>query len=195
MSDQTVVQWQTMPAWVVTDAPREEKSTVRRVARNERHFQWPPAGITMPKSPRDLDADRLAASAGALPDGLRMEFAVRMPARSPAFYITKRKGGVVSHWATFALHIDPIYGENTTRQMPRQARKWLGRAPWATLLMVAHQVQAWCAATYPDPRQLPVATFVSDVSNLRAASIDPILYGVMVAGTRWGFVPLAEWRL
>ena len=61
--------------------------------------------------------------------------------------------------------------------------------------MIAHEVPAWCISTFPDPRRLPVDHLVSDISNHRVRTIDPILYGVMVAGAQWGFVPLASWRL
>ena len=184
------ITWQTLLANV---APTAETYTVRRITNKaERMYNPPPAGITIP---RDLDADRLRESIAALPTGLSMEFKLKIATRTPAFYLTKRTDGLVSHWATFALHIDPIYGENTTRQMPRNARKWLGRTPWATTLMIAHEVPAWCLSAYADPQRLPTAHLVSDVSNLRVANIDPVLYGVVVAGRHWAFVPLAAWNL
>jgi hypothetical protein len=42
---------------------------------------------------------------------------------------------------------------------------------------------------------VPVNNLVSDIAGLTRATIDPILYGVVVSGRQWGFVPLAEWRL
>lgn len=190
MTEQTkTVTWEMLLANVATPA---ETYTVRRVARHERMYNPPPAGITLP---RDLDADRLAESIAALPAGLSTEFKLVMPSRVPAFYITKRKAGVVSHWTVFALHIDPIYGEWQQRELPRNARRWLGRTPWATTLMIAHEVPAWCAGTYPDPQRLPADHLVSDVTNLSVRNIDPVLYGVVVAGKHWAFVPLASWNL
>jgi hypothetical protein len=190
MSEQTsTVTWQMM---TVVDAPSAETYQLRRVARGERMYQPPPATVTMPP---DLDVQRLRESLAALPDGLRAEFTMTVNGRAPAMYLTKRNAGVVSHWATFAIHADPIYGEYTGRGLPRQARKWLGRTPWATVLMIAHEVPAWCLSSYADPSRIPVNHFVSDVNNLRVATIDPILYGVIAAGCQWAFVPLAEWRL
>lgn len=189
MTEQTkTVTWQTLLANV---APATETYTVRRVPRSERLYIPPPATVTMP---RDLDAERLRDSVAALPAGLRMEFALRIDGRPSAFYLAKHTAPA-THWAAFALHIDPIYGEWQNRELPRRARKWLGRTPWATALMIAHEVPAWCISTFPDPRRLPVDHLVSDISNHRVRTIDPILYGVMVAGAQWGFVPLASWRL
>jgi hypothetical protein len=167
---------------------------VNRASRADRMHRPDPPTVTIPAAAADLDAQRLAASAAALPDGLRVEFILTMDRKPPAFYITKRTTPA-THWAVFALHIDPIYGQYTYRALPRNARRWLGRTPWATTLMIAHEVPAWCEVTYPNPGQLDRVNLVSDLASITRATIDPILYGVMVAGRKWGFVPLADWKL
>jgi hypothetical protein len=193
MSEQTkTVTWEMLLANVAPSIPEQEPRSVQPVPRAGRLYIPPPAGVTMP---RDLDAERLTASSAALPAGLSMEFSFAVKGRPPAMYVTKTTAGVSSHWATFAIHIDPVYGEWEGRALPRHARKWLGRTPWATVLMIAHEVPAWCMGTYPDTRRLPVAHLVSDIASIARPAIDPILYGVMVSGKRWGFVPLASWRL
>jgi hypothetical protein len=192
MSEQKqTVTWEML----VQSAPATKKETfsIQRVNRFERLHCPEPATVTMPDT-ASLDVARLHASAASLPAGLRVEFMLTMDRKSPAFYITKH-ATPATHWAVFALHIDPIYGQYTYRELPRQARKWLGRTPWATVLMIAHEVPAWCEVTYPDPCRLERVNLVSDVASLTRANIDPILYGVMVAGRRWAFVPLAEWKL
>ena len=190
MSEQTkTVTWQMMS--VVDELPAETY-IVRHIPRSERMYRSPAATVTMPP---DLDTQRLRASLAALPEGLKAEFTMRVEGRAPAMYITKTSAGVVSHWATYAFHIDPVYGEWRNRELPRKASAWLGRTPWATALMIAHEVPAWCAGTYPDPRNLPVDHLVSDMAGLARPTIDPILYGVVAAGCQWAFVPLAEWRL
>lgn len=190
MSEQKqTITWDQM---VVVEAPPAVTFHNRMVPRSGRFYNPPAAGVTMPP---DLDAQRLQESLAALPAGLKAEFTMQVQGRAPAMYITKRTGAGVSHWATYAIHSDPIYGQWQNRQMPRNARKWLGKTPWATVLMIAHEVPAWCAGTYPNPLSLPVNHLVSDIAGLTRATIDPILYGVVVAGRQWGFVPLAEWRL
>lgn len=192
------VTWQMMTVGAPS-APQtvqqEEQLTLRRIQPHERRlYQPPPAGVTMPK-PLDIDGERLQQSLAALPNGLRAEFTVTISRKTSSFYIQKSANGRSSTWAVFALHCDPIYGQWQSHTLPRAARKWLGRTPWATALMIAHEVPAWCISTFPDPRRLPVDHLVSDISNHRVRTIDPILYGVMVAGAQWGFVPLASWRL
>lgn len=190
MTNQTqTITWEKLLANV---APATETYTVRRVTDKAQRLYNPPApGITMPV---DLDAQRLRESLAALPAGLAAEFTLNVTGRSPAFYLTKHTAPP-THWATFAIHLDPIYGETSRRDLPRAARKWLGRTPWATTLVIAHEVPAWCAGTYPDPQRLPTTHLVSDMSNLRNTNIDPILYGIIVAGRHWAFVPLASWNL
>jgi hypothetical protein len=189
MTEQTkTVTWETLLANVA----QPETYTIRRATRGERLYQSPPATVTMPPN---LDAQHLRDSLAALPDGLRADFTMQVSGRAPAMYVIKRAGGVTSHWATYALHIDPVYGQFAGRELPRHARKWLGRTPWATALMIAHEVPAWCLSSYPDPRTLPVNHLVSDMAGISRATIDPILYGVVAAGQQWAFVPLAEWRL
>jgi hypothetical protein len=193
MTERTkTVTWDQM---VVVETPPAETFQARRVTRGERMYTPQPASVTLPPKPVDLDVQRLQASLAALPQGLEAEFTMQVNGKAPAMYIVKRARGVVSHWATYAIHIDPIYGEWQNRDLPRQARKWLGRTPWATVLMIAHEVPAWCMGTYPDPRRVPVNNLVSDIAGLTRATIDPILYGVVVSGRQWAFVPLAEWRL
>jgi hypothetical protein len=188
------VTWEMLVQSVAPSVETAETYTIQRVNRFARQYRPDPPTVTMPAAAADLDAQRLAASAAALPDGLRVEFVLTMDRKSPAFYITKH-ATPATHWAVFALHLDPIYGQYTYRELPRNARKWLGRTPWATALMIAHEVPAWCEVTYPDPCQLDRTHLVSDVASIARATIDPILYGVMVAGRKWGFVPLAEWKL
>jgi hypothetical protein len=149
----------------------------------------------MPKPVIDIDAERLRESLAALPGDLRAEFTVAIPRKQPAFYIQKRVGEIVSSWSMFALHIDPIYGQWQGRALPRAARKWLGRTSWATCLMIAHEVPAWCLTTYPDPQRIPVMQLVSDIAGITTPAIDPVLYGAVVCGKHWAFVKLAEWRL
>ena len=174
--------------------PVQETYRIQRITRGERRlYTPPPASVTVPKPPADLDLQRLNDSAAKLPDGLKMEFKLKLDGVPDAFYITKQAAG--THWAVFAMHADPLYGEFTGRDLPKAALKWCGRSPWATIFAIAHEVPAWCERSYPNPKRLPHTTLVSDITGLAAPSVDPILYGVMVAGNWWGFVPLAEWKV
>lgn len=187
------ITWEVL-AGVATEAkPAQETYEIRRVTRFERMYTPPAATVTLPPPPADLDLQRLSDSAAKLPDGLRMEFKLKITGLPEAFYITKHQAG--THWAVFAMHADPLYGELTGRSLPRHALKWCGRSPWATIFAIAHEVPAWCERSYPDPKQLPHTTLVSDITGLAAPNVDPILYGVMIAGNWWGFVPLAEWKV
>ena len=188
------ITWEVL-AGVATDTkPAQQAYQIKRITHSERMYTPPPATVTLPPPPADLDLQRLNDSAANLPEGLRMEFKLKIAGTPEAFYITKN-GTPQTHWALFAMHADPLYGNFRMRQMPKHALRWCGRAPWATMFMIAHEVPAWASRSYGDPKNLPHATFVSDISELAPATIDPILYGVQVAGNWWGFVPLAEWRL
>jgi hypothetical protein len=198
MTEQTkTVTWETLLGNV---APAENY-TARRVTRGERLYTPQPATTTMPPAPADLDLQLLKEC--KLPNGLQMEFKLLIPGAPPeSFYVTKTKGGVSSHWAMYALYADPLYGDLGTLEMPKDARKWLGKSPWATMMMVAHEVPAWCQSTYPNPATLHFSHLVSDATALIHLSrpsvvsiIDPILYGAVVCGRWWGFVPLAEWTI
>lgn len=184
-------------AGIDTAAPAQpalETYRIQRITRSERRlYTPPPASVTPVKPAHDLDLQRLNASVTSLPVGLRMEFMLKVNGTPEAFYISKTKTG--THWAVFAMHVDPLYGELTGRSLPRQALKFCGRSPWATIFAIAHEVPAWCERSYPNPKQLPHTTLVSDITGLAAPSVDPILYGVMIAGAWWGFVPLAEWKV
>lgn len=195
MSEQTrIVTWEQMA--VAQDAPAETY-TVRRVTRRDDMVCPPPAStVTLP--PADLDLQRLKDC--KLPEGLQMEFKLKIPSAPEAFYITKKLKGFESYWAMYAIHADPLYGERGELEMPKDARKFLGRSPWATLMMVAHEVPAWCQSTYPNPATLHFSHLVSDATAFISTRsvmqiIDPILYGVVVAGSWWGFVPLVEWKI
>ena len=190
------ITWEVL-AGVVEDTkpgvPAQKPYEIRRITRAERMYTPPPATVTPVNPAHDLDLQRLNDSASRLPPGVQMEFMLRVNGTPDAFYITKHMAN--THWAVFAMHQDPIYGEYTGRLLPKPALKWCGCSPWATLFMIAHEVPAWCERSFPDPKQLAKATLVSDIVGLSAPTIDPVLYGVMVAGSWWGFVPLAEWHI
>lgn len=200
MTEQTkTVTWQTLLANV---APAQETYITKRIGPNTiRRYRPDPPTTTVPQLPTDLDLQRLNAC--QLPAGLQMAFKLCIPTTPESFYIVKHpKGKPASYWALYALHADPLYGDRGSLVMPPDACKHLGKSPWATFMMVAHEVPAWCHSTYPDPTTLHFSHLVSDSTALISFSrpsvvemIDPILYGVVVSGKWWGFVPLAEWTL
>lgn len=186
-----------------TAPPSQETCTVRRLGRYEPRLYRPdPPTITLPPAPADLDLQRLADC--KLPAGLQMEFKLCIPGAPEAFYVTKhpKANKPASYWALYAMHVDPLYGDRGSLVLPPAARRHMGKSPWATMMMIAHEVPAWVHSTYSDPTSLHFSHLVSDATALMTFSrpsvmeiIDPILYGVVVSGKWWGFVPLAEWTL